>query len=383
MTTAAAKGRVLMADDEPDLLDAYSSLLTESGFEVTTAGNGRQALERLSEHEFDVLLSDIVMPDMDGLQLLRAVRERDLDLPVLLMTGSPKLETAVQALEYGALKYLLKPVREEPLVRAVEEAVRLSRVARLKRELLDHLGGEDRQVGDRASLEVGFSRALGSLWMAYQPIVRAADASIYGYEALVRTAERTLPHPGALFDAAERLGRVQALGRAIREAVAASVAGPIARGVVFMNLHAQELQDATLYSPDAALSRHARSVVLEITERASLEQVPDVRVRIRSLRDLGYRIAIDDLGAGYAGLTSFAALEPEVVKLDMALVRGVDAQPIKRRLIGSMVQLCKELGILVVAEGVETEAERDVLKELGSDLLQGYLFGRPEAPGKP
>jgi EAL domain-containing protein (putative c-di-GMP-specific phosphodiesterase class I) len=86
---------------------------------------------------------------------------------------------------------------------------------------------------------------------------------------------------------------------------------------------------------------------------------------------------VDDLGAGYAGLTSFAALEPDVVKLDMALVRGVDREPIKHRLVGSMTRLCRDLGILVVAEGVETSAEKEALQELGCDLLQGYLFGRP------
>jgi EAL domain-containing protein (putative c-di-GMP-specific phosphodiesterase class I) len=118
-------------------------------------------------------------------------------------------------------------------------------------------------------------------------------------------------------------------------------------------------------------------VILEVTERSSFARVPELRDRIKVLRELGYRIAVDDLGAGYAGLTSFAALEPEVVKLDMALVRGVDHEPIKRRLVGSMARLCRELGILVVAEGVETPAERDVLVDLGCDLLQGYLFGRP------
>ena len=102
-----------------------------------------------------------------------------------------------------------------------------------------------------------------------------------------------------------------------------------------------------------------------------------MRSRIRALKDMGFRIAIDDLGAGYAGLTSFAVLEPHVVKLDMSLVRGVDREPLKRRLIGSMTRVCKESGILVVAEGVETTAEHDAVVELGCDLVQGFLIGRP------
>ena len=86
---------------------------------------------------------------------------------------------------------------------------------------------------------------------------------------------------------------------------------------------------------------------------------------------------MDDLGAGYAGLSSFAALEPDVVKLDISLVRDVDREPVKRKLVGSLAALCRDLRVTVLAEGVETAGERDVLVELGCEWLQGYLFGRP------
>ena len=84
-------------------------------------------------------------------------------------------------------------------------------------------------------------------------------------------------------------------------------------------------------------------------------------------------------GAGYAGLTTFAVLQPDVVKLDIALVRGCDHQPVKQQLIRSMITLCNELGALVVAEGIDTAAERDAVQSLGVDLLQGFLLGRPTA----
>jgi EAL domain-containing protein (putative c-di-GMP-specific phosphodiesterase class I) len=95
---------------------------------------------------------------------------------------------------------------------------------------------------------------------------------------------------------------------------------------------------------------------------------------------LGYRIAVDDLGAGYAGLNYLAMLEPDVVKLDIGLVRDIHKIPVKRKLVGSMIGLCRDLGIVVVAEGVETVEERDVLVELQCDLLQGFLFARPGKP---
>lgn len=370
-----AKGRLLLVDDESALLEVWSEILTDGGWTVETASNGAKALEILLRSSFDTVLTDIDMPGLDGLQLLRAIRTRDLDVPVVLMTGNPRTETAIEAIEQGALRYLVKPVSAATLTDAVETAARLHRIARLKREALAYLGGESGSPGDLAGLEEAFVRALQGLWIAYQPIVRT-DGTIFGHEALLRSDLKALPHPGAMFDAAERLGRVHDLGRAVRVRAAASIDDP-AGPSLFVNVHALELIDADLYAATAPLSSRARTVVLEVTERSSFERVPELRDRIKVLRELGYRIAVDDLGAGYAGLTSFAALEPEVVKLDMALVRGVDREPIKRRLVGSMARLCRDLGILVVAEGVETPAERDVLVDLGCDLLQGYLFGRP------
>jgi EAL domain-containing protein (putative c-di-GMP-specific phosphodiesterase class I) len=346
---------------------------------VIAASDGREAVGSMDGAELDVIVSDINMPGMDGLQLLRAVREKDLDVPVLLVTGNPNVDTAIQAVEQGALRYLVKPLGADALIGAVEHAARLGRMARLKREALTHLGVRDRLLGDRAGLESRFERALGSLWMAYQPIVNAKGGALFAREALVRTGEESLTYPGALFDAAERLKRVADLSRCIRDEVARRIESGGLDGTVFVNLHSLDLNDDALLSQKAPLSAHARSVVLEVTENAPLHHVTDLRQRVRGMRDLGFRIAVDDLGAGYAGLTSFAALEPDIVKFDMTLVRHVDTQLIKQKLIASMAGLCKELGILVVAEGVETAAERDMLVSLGCDLLQGYLFGQPAA----
>ena len=123
----------------------------------------------------------------------------------------------------------------------------------------------------------------------------------------------------------------------------------------------------------------ARPPLRGAPERASLDRVGDVRSRIGQLRELGFRIAVDDLGAGYAGLSSFSQLEPDIAKLDMSLVRGIDQSPRKGSIVRSMITVCtKELHTKLVCEGVETVAERDALLDLGADLLQGYLFGRPD-----
>jgi EAL domain-containing protein (putative c-di-GMP-specific phosphodiesterase class I) len=377
-TSAAPKegGRVLVVDDEVPLRELFATILGEAGWQVDVARSGDEALELLGARPYDVVLSDIDMPGMDGLHLLQAVRTRDLDLPVLLVTGHPQVESAVQALEQGALRYLLKPVALDTLTAAVAGAARLHRLTTLKRQMLAHLGSDDRLLADHAGLQASFESGLRSLRLVYQPVSPAKGGAVYGYEALVRTSEARLPHPGVLFDVAERLDRVHDLGRLIRGS-AAEFLERSGIPVAFINVHPRELSDDALLLPEAPLSRHARSVVLEITERQSIEGVSNLPGRIKALRALGYRLAIDDLGAGYAGLSTFALLEPDVVKLDMALVRGCDHEPVKQQLIRSMTTLCKELGALVVAEGIETPAERDTVVSLGCDLLQGYLLGRP------
>lgn len=370
---------VLLVDDDSDVRRDYSRVLRNLGCIVETATDGADAIQKLGGASFDLILSDISMPKLTGTAFLRAVRERDLDVPVVLMTGAPSLATAVEAVEYGAFRYLAKPVTLDTLAEVVRKAIHLHELARLKREALELVGAEGRQLGDRASLDARFSSALEHLWMAYQPIVHWPERTVFAYEALLRSNEQSLRAPPDLLGAAERLGRLHDLGRRIRETVARSA--PMARddALLFVNLHAADLNDSELLSPSSPLAGIATRVVLEITERSSLDEVHDLGTKVGRLRELGFRIAVDDLGAGYAGLSSFSQLEPEFVKLDMSLVRGVDVSTRKRSVVRAMARLCtKELAIQVISEGVETTQERDVLAEEGCDLLQGYLFAKPD-----
>lgn len=147
---------------------------------------------------------------------------------------------------------------------------------------------------------------------------------------------------------------------------------------IFMNVHAADLSDDDIYRGATQLGTWADRVVLEVTERSSLERVPALADRIRALRALGFRIAVDDLGAGYAGLASFSQLQPDIAKLDSSLIRAVDSSATKRRIVQAMIDVCRnELGVAVIGEGVETVAERDTLEGLGMDTVQGFLFGKP------
>ena len=375
----ATRAAVLIVDDDELLVRGLARSLRSRGYVVSTATSGEEAIGHAKTHRFDVVLSDISMPCMDGIQLLKQLREVDMLVPVVLVTGEPTVSTAMDAVEYGAFRYLSKPLNGEVVSQVIDLAARYHRMARVKAKAAAALGN-DASPGDRAGLEASFGRALETLWIAYHPIVSVATRTIYGYEALLRSREPNLPHPGAMIEAAERLDALHTLGRIIRDRAATPVASEPAAGVLFVNLHVRDLLDPFLLAPDTPLSHIAERVVLEITERAALDDVGDVRPRIAKLREMGFRIAVDDLGAGYAGLTSFAQLEPEVVKLDMSLVRGIDASATKQKVVRSMTSLSQDMGMLVVAEGVETAAERDMLVDLGCDLLQGFLFAKPSPP---
>jgi EAL domain-containing protein (putative c-di-GMP-specific phosphodiesterase class I) len=376
---ATFAGLVLLVDDEIAVLQTYERILREAGFSVVTLSDATQVGDTLEAWPFDVVITDIRMPGTTGIDVLRTVRAKDRDMPVVLVTAGGDLQSAVDAVTHGALRYLLKPVAPRLLVETATDAARLRRLALVQQRAFQLFGGataKDPSLGEK------FERALESLRMAYQPIVRWSSRSVFAYEALVRNDEPSLRSPDALFEAAEKLDRLFVLGRAIRKSVAETVERTDAQ-CMFVNLHPCDLRDPQLLDPRAPLSRVAARVVLEVTERRSLENVTDLRATLAGLRRLGYRIAVDDLGAGYAGLVWFAQLEPEVVKLEMSLTRSIHTEPTKQRLVETMVRLCSELDILIVGEGVETASERDALAATGCDLMQGYHFAKPGAPFPP
>ena len=371
-------GRALLVDDDEVVRSAYAAVLQSAGWTVVAEGDAKLAVRRLAVERFDVIVTDLVMPGLGGLDLLRTVREYDLDVPVVIVTGQADLDSAMEAMQYGVFRYLAKPVGSAALLEVAQSARDLHLMAKFKREALSVLQIPHRGFGDRAGLEARLSRALDSLWIAYQPIVALQHRRLVAYEALVRCDEPTLKKPDDLFNTAERLDRLHEVGRRIRVHIASDSRGLRDGELLFVNIHPDDLSDFDLYSASAPLTAMANRVVLELTERASLDRVPSLQARVRKLRALGFRIAIDDLGAGYAGLSSFTLLQPDYVKLDASLIRAIDTSSVKRSIVRAMLKLASgELNLSVIAEAVETPEERDTLASLGADLLQGYLFARP------
>jgi EAL domain-containing protein (putative c-di-GMP-specific phosphodiesterase class I) len=369
------RGKVLVVDDELAVVRVYERALTANGFRVLTATDGETAEVMFRRCAFDAVISDVSMPGMDGIKLVRALRRIDPDVPIILATGEHADDVARRAVEEGAVMFLTKPVDMRALSQVTAHAIELRRAA--ARRCAAAEPREGRAGAPDPGLTAHFDAALGKLWIAYQPIVCWTTLATVGYEALARSDEPALADPALLFAAAERLGRTLELGRALRALIAAGIpdAPPATR--IFVNLHPQELADDTLYSAQEPLHAHAGRVVLEITERESLACVPDLSTRIDALRAAGFGIAVDDLGAGYAGLSSFSQLKPNVVKLDMSLTRNIDKVRVNRQIVQAMSLLCRDMGIELIAEGVETEEERQTLGFLGCQHQQGFAYARP------
>jgi EAL domain-containing protein (putative c-di-GMP-specific phosphodiesterase class I) len=365
-------GRVLVVDDDAGMRRVCARVLGNEGWDVVVVDGGKAALDCVRDHSmrFDCVVSDVHMPGIDGFALIAEIRRHDDDLPVLLMTGDPSLDGAVRAIDNGAVSYLSKPFDNETLAASVARAARRHGVARMRRRASS---STDSEVHDTIGR---FENALARSWMAFQPIYDIHANRTFAYEALVRTDEESLKRTDVLIATAERLGRIHDLGRTVRAAVARTAPDVPDDVLIFVNVHGLELTDEDLFSDRCALAPIAPRVVLEITERIGLDAVAGP-ARVAMLRQRGYRIAVDDLGAGYAALGALATLEPEIVKLDMSLVRDIDRHATKRRVVGAIATLCRELGSRVVAEGVETQAEFRTLREEGIDLIQGFLLARP------
>ena len=229
---------------------------------------------------------------------------------------------------------------------------------------------------DRHTFDPGFT-------MAFQPIVDVARREIFAHEALVRG----INGEGAL----EVLGRVDPRDRfAFQEACrvrAIEMAAALRMDTrLSLNIAPNDISDQhecfhTVTRVAAACGFPIHQLMFEITEGERVNDLPGLAAAFDTFKGYGFTSAIDDFGAGYAGFELLSAFQPDVVKIDRSLVHEIHLKPVQLVIVNGFLRTCNELGIRVVAEGVETADELKALRRLGVTLFQGYLFARP-ATGK-
>jgi EAL domain-containing protein (putative c-di-GMP-specific phosphodiesterase class I) len=232
------------------------------------------------------------------------------------------------------------------------------------------LSARRQEAGTRAEMQ----RIVASseLTPVFQPVVRLGDGSVVGYEALTRFADGMAPD--RRFAIAEAVGAGEELERAA-VVVALRDAAQLPRGRwVSVNLSPSRLVErGMIHLFEAA---RGRPIVVEVTERLPIDDYDAVRQTLDQLAGR-VEVAVDDAGAGFASLRHILELRPRYVKLDMQLVRGVDADPARQALIAGMVYFARQSGCLLIAEGIQSDAERATLRRLGVPFGQGFLFGHP------
>lgn len=214
---------------------------------------------------------------------------------------------------------------------------------------------------------------------AYQPIVDVERKTVFGHEALVRGPEGQ--PASTVLEQVTHAMRAQFESASRDKAIAGAAALGI-EGVLSINIMPNHILDVdeNIEQILAASCRYGLPTNRLMLETNEGEQVADVKRLVRMMdrcRAFGMLAAIDDFGGGFSGLSLLANYQPDLIKLDMALVRNIDRDPARRAIVAGIMNMCREMNVAVVAEGIETEGEQAALTDLGISLMQGFLFGKP------
>jgi len=375
--------RLMLADDEGQVLEAMTQLVSTDPFIdlVGTAKDAGEAIDLAELHLPDVALLDVRMPGGGGSRAAREIRLRSPETQIVALSASTDPRTVVSMVRAGAVGYVGKDQSGDELLRAIHRSAdgRSSiLVDRLAERLTEHQSSQLVQASERARVsKERIEEAIhgNALETVFQPIVELHHGGIRGVEALTRFMSKPRRSPETWFVEAanQRLLTQLELAAAARalehlDAIPDDV-------YLSVNVSTETLCEPRLLAMLQA--NPASRVVLELTERTPVVDYAEMSEWLADLRALGSRLAVDDVGKGFSGLGHLVELAPDLLKFDRSLVAGVDTDTTKSGLITRLTSFADEVGMEVVAEGIETEAELNTLRALGVETGQGFLLGRP------
>jgi len=379
---------VLVADDAPSTLQALVELLedTEGISCVAAVDDAQAAIAAAAHYQPDVALLDVRMPEGGGLGAALGIRDVSPRTKLLAYSVASDRGSVVQMLRSGALGYVIKGAPAEELLGALRRCAAGDTV--LSEGLSEHLIAEMIEQGRTERLFTAAAQARyervsqllepGATTPTYQPIISLQTGEVVGYEALAHFSSQPLASTEEVFAEAHKVG----LGVELElHAAMLAVTGfaPELRSSDNTYL-AVNASPGMLYRPavlDVLCQIPSGRTVVEITEQREFESYDQLHEVVRLLHDKGMRVAVDDAGSGFAGLRRLVDVRPEIVKLDQGLVSEVGTDPPRRAMVAAMRHFADDMGITVVAEGIETQEQLRVLREIGIDCGQGYLLGRP------
>jgi EAL domain-containing protein (putative c-di-GMP-specific phosphodiesterase class I)/AmiR/NasT family two-component response regulator len=376
--------RVLVADDEPHLRGALAELLAqeEQVFFVGAAADADEAIALAEREQPDVALLDVKMPAGGGPRAAREIQRLSPSTRVIALSAFEDRPTVLEMLRAGCVGYLVKGTAAEEILGSIR------RVAQGGTSLSDEVVGgivhelssqlrrqeiEEEQIEARRD-EIHRFIAGEGLSMAYQPIVNLEDHDVIGVEALARFRSFPMRRPDEWFAEARGIDLgVDLELAAIRQATIGLPKLP-PRSYLSVNCSHRAARSVDL-AP--ILEPLADRMVVEITEHEAVDDYDELARWLAPLRGMGVRIAIDDAGAGYASLRHTLQIAPDIVKVDISLTRSIDEDRGKRAIAKALISFAQEMGMTIVAEGIETDAELRTLLELGVRYGQGYFLAQP------
>lgn len=379
---------MLVCDDNPHVLEVIEMLLrSDANFElVGVATTTERALERAAQGRPDVAIVDVTMPTMGGTFLARELLQRGLCAHVVALSGSDDHDTVLAMLEAGSCAYLLKSDAPTAILDTLRRSMLGETILapRLTHELVDEML-KKRTVEKKENLVLEHLQALvesafrdgNVVEIVGQPIFGLESNCVVGIEALARFHfhSENRHAPDYWFNAAAQVGLQSELELlAVHRALTRLADVP---EDAYLSINASPSTVTLPAFLDVFEGIATNRVVIEITEHTEIPDYPALLNRLVELRELGIRIAIDDTGAGFANMRNVLKLNPEIIKLDISLIAGIDQHREQQELARGLINFAHSVGAAIVAEGIETPAERATLRELGVTCGQGYLLGRP------
>lgn len=377
----------LVAEDHEFQRKALVLMLRGLGAQtILEAADGKSALEMFKDlrQPIDIIISDLDMPEMDGMQFIRHIGEAGVPVSLMLFSALDRtlitsVETMTRAYGINLLGAIEKPATPTKLRNLIERHGTIVAVA--KKPPMEQMALEDIAAG----------LAAGQFEPFLQPKVVLATSEVVGAEALVRWRhpERGLIPPAAFIPVLEASGMIDDLTWVMLDKSAAIIAQWRKAGLLYdisINLSLASLAEPTLGDRITdTVRRHgveASSLILEVTETAAMSDVGHCLENLARLRMKGFGLSIDDYGTGYSSLQQLARVPYTELKIDQSFVTGASGQPRLMVMLESSMELAKKLGLTVVAEGVETRRDWNLLRDMGCHKAQGYFIAKPMPAGE-
>ncbi len=378
--------RVIVVEDDEPVRDALAALISdESAFElVGTAVDAIEAIEVAAATQPDVAILDVLMPGGGGVAAANGIRHRSPATKVIALSAVSDRSTVLEMLEAGVVGYLLKGDSVDELLNAIKHAhdghgsLSLEVAGDVIEELVGQLRGRSRKRQRSEMLERRIQRAIRdeeALSMVFQPIVGLVDRVAVGVEALARFTGPPKRAPNLWFAEAAAVGLQTELELvAVRKALEAL---PQLPGGDYLAVNVSPVTLTRAAFRKLVARTDGERLVVEITEHAQIRDYSRLQEALVKLRALGVRLAIDDAGSGYASLRHILRLSPDVIKLDLTLIRDIHRDRSKQALAAGLISFADKSGASIVAEGIERAVEARALVELGVGYGQGNFLGPP------